>query len=45
MIAFVYDNKMYFYKDTDCCGTTVFNNQHGSGKIYLNLILINILTK
>jgi hypothetical protein len=35
MMVFVYDGKMYFYRDTDCCGTTVFENQYGSGNVYL----------
>lgn len=35
MMAFVYENKMYFYKDIDCIGTTVFDNQYGFGKVYL----------
>jgi hypothetical protein len=35
MIAFVHQNKMYFYKDTDCFDTTTFANQYGSGNVYL----------
>lgn len=35
MLVFVHDSKMYFYKDSDCIGTTVFDNQYGSGKVYL----------
>ncbi len=34
MIIFIYEGKMYFYKDSDCCGTTTFNNQHGNGLVY-----------
>lgn len=35
MIAFLYQDRMYFYKDTDCSMTTTFNNQHGNGLVYL----------
>jgi hypothetical protein len=35
IIAFVFENKMYFYKDSDCCGTHVFSNQYSSGNVYL----------
>lgn len=35
MIAFIFENRMYFYKDSDCIGTTTFANQFGSGMVYL----------
>lgn len=35
MIAFIFENRMYFYRDIDCCGKTTFDNQHGSGAVYL----------
>ncbi len=35
MMVFVFENKMYFYKDTDCIGSTWFDNQYGSGNVYL----------
>ena len=35
MIAFMHKNKLYFYKDSECCGTTTFDNQHGTGLVYL----------
>jgi hypothetical protein len=35
MIVFIFENRMYFYKDSDCCGTTVFGNQFGHGPVYL----------
>jgi hypothetical protein len=34
-IIFVYDGRMYFYKDSDCCGTTQFRNSFGTGNVYL----------
>lgn len=33
-IIFIYNQRMYFYKDTDCCGRTTFSNQFGSGFVY-----------
>ena len=35
MIVFLYNNRMYFYRDTDCIGTTTFKNQYSSGNVYL----------
>jgi hypothetical protein len=34
-IIFIYEGRLYFYKDSDCCGVTQFRNQHGSGNVYL----------
>lgn len=34
-IIFIYDNRLYVYKDSDCCGTTRFDNQFSTGDIYL----------
>ena len=34
VIAFMYKNKLYFYKDTEYCEITTFNNQHGTGSVY-----------
>jgi len=33
-IIFVYNERMYFYKETDCAGTTTFQNQYGNGLVY-----------
>jgi len=36
MMAFLYKDKLYFYRDTDCIGTTQFRpNGYGNGKAYL----------
>jgi hypothetical protein len=34
-IIIIYEGDLYFYKDSDCCGTTVYNNQHSKGTVYL----------
>lgn len=34
-IIFIYENRMYFYKDSDCCGITRFKNQFSTGNVYL----------
>lgn len=34
-IIFVYQDRLYVYKDTDVCGTTSFNNKYGNGLVYL----------
>jgi len=34
-LVFIYKNRMYFYKDEDCIGTTRFNNQYSKGLVYL----------
>lgn len=33
-IIFIYDQRMFFYKDSECCGKTTFPNQVGSGLVY-----------
>ena len=33
-IIFVYDNKLYMYKDTEFCDTTEYNNEYGTGTVY-----------
>lgn len=35
MIVFIYEKRMYFYKDTECVGITVFNNKYSTGNVYL----------
>ncbi len=35
VMCFVYNNRNYYYKDSECTGTTVFNNQYSSGIVYL----------
>ncbi len=35
MLVFIYEGRLYFYKDSDCCGTTTYNNSYSSGKVYL----------
>jgi hypothetical protein len=35
MMAFVFENRNYFYRDSECIGTTTFNNQYGTGLVYL----------
>lgn len=35
MLVFIYKGRMYFYKDTDCIGTTTFDNQYSTGLVYL----------
>lgn len=34
-IIFVYKGAMFFYKDSDCIGTTTFDNQYSRGNVYL----------
>jgi len=34
MIIFVYENKMYFYKDSDCIGHKFMSNEFGHGNVY-----------
>lgn len=34
-IIFIFEERLYFYRDTDCIGTTQFRNQYGSGNVYL----------
>lgn len=34
-IIFIYEGKLYLYKDSDVCGTTEFNNDYGKGTVYL----------
>ena len=34
-IIFVYNNWMYFYKDTDVIDTCEYNNEYGTGTVYL----------
>jgi hypothetical protein len=34
MLVFMYEDRMYFYKDTDLHGTTEYNNQYGTGTVY-----------
>ena len=34
-LAFVYENKVYFYKDSDCIGDITYDNQYSKGKVYL----------
>lgn len=34
-IIFIYDNKLYLYKDTDICGTHIYNNKYSTGNVYL----------
>jgi len=33
-IIFVYENRLYVYKDTDLTCTTVYNNQYSKGTVY-----------
>ena len=33
-IIFLYENRMHFYKDSDCIGNKFFNNEHGTGSVY-----------
>lgn len=35
MIAFIFEDRLYFYRDTECCGITTFDNQYSSGNVYL----------
>jgi hypothetical protein len=35
MIVFIYEGRMYFYKDTECSGITTFRNQYSTGNVYL----------
>lgn len=36
MMAFLFENKLYFYKETDCIGTHQFqSNAYGDGFVYL----------
>lgn len=35
MIVFLFEGRMFFYKDTDCIGTTTFANQYSRGNVYL----------
>lgn len=35
MLAFVYQNKLYCYKDSEMFGTIVYDNQYSKGKVYL----------
>lgn len=34
-LAFVFQNKLYWYKDSEMFGTTQFNNQYSKGDVYL----------
>lgn len=34
MLVFMHNDRMYFYKDSELCGTTTYNNQYGSGLVY-----------
>lgn len=34
-IIFVYKGTMFFYRDSDCIGTTTFENQYSRGDVYL----------
>lgn len=33
-IIFIYNDKMYFYKDSDLSRITVYNNQYSTGNVY-----------
>ncbi len=35
MLVFLYEDRMYFYKDSEYCGTTVFDNSYSTGNVYL----------
>jgi len=34
MIVFLYNGKMYIYKDTDCIGSEFKSNDYGHGRVY-----------
>ena len=34
MLVFMFEDRMYFYKDTELHGTTEYNNQYGRGTVY-----------
>jgi hypothetical protein len=34
MIVFMYEGKMYFYKDSDCIGSKFMSNSYGHGNVY-----------
>lgn len=34
MIVFVYENNLYFYKDSDCIGHKFMSNDYGHGNVY-----------
>jgi hypothetical protein len=33
-IVFIFENKMYFYKDSDCIGSEFISNKFGHGNVY-----------
>lgn len=35
MIVFMFKDRMYFYRESDYIGTTIFKNQYGRGNVYL----------
>ena len=35
VMAFLFEDRIYFYKDTECDGITTYNNKYGNGKVYL----------
>lgn len=35
IISFVYENRNYFYRDSECIGTHIFKNKYSKGSVYL----------